>query len=264
MKNDYFSGKVALITGSARGIGFATAELLGRRGAKVVLSDVLDETLAEAESRLKAAGIEVSAHRSDVTKQADCEALVKGAVDRFGRLDILINNAGLSIVAHFEECRPEAFRKLVDVNILGSMHMTAAGLEPLKASRGHLIFVSSVSGIRAIPSGSVYSASKAFLRSFAESLRLELKPHGIHVGVITPGFTTSDSSKTVMGGDGALKPIDRPPHDTPEGVAKGMVSLIEKRQRERVLTPLGKATAVLQRISPPLVDRILEGRELKH
>jgi len=150
------------------------------------------------------------------------------------------------------------------VNVLGSINMTLAALAPLKESKGHLVFVSSVSGIRAIPTGSVYSASKAFLRSLAESLRLELKPHGVHVGVIVPGFTTSDPGKTVMGGAGDPQPIDRPPHDTPEGVARGIARLIEKRERERVLTRLGKATAVLQRLSPSLVDRILEGRELKH
>ncbi len=264
MASDYFSGKVALVTGSARGIGLAAARLLGDRGARVVLSDVLEETLAEAEERLKGVGIEVFASRSDVTKPEECEALVTSAIDRFGRLDVLVNNAGLSIVADLEACRPEACKKLVDVNILGSIYMTLAALDALKQAKGNLVFVSSVSGLRAIPTGSVYSASKAFLRSLAESLRLELKPHGVHVGVIFPGFTTSDSDKTVMGGDGAPRPIDRPPHDTPEGVARGIARLIEKRERERVLTKLGKATAVLQRLSPALVDRLLEGRELKH
>jgi short-subunit dehydrogenase len=142
--------------------------------------------------------------------------------------------------------------------------MTLAGLDAIKASKGHIIFVSSVSGIRAIPTGSIYGASKAALRSLAESIRLELKPHGVHVGVITPGFTTSDPTKTVMKGDGTPRPIDRAPHDTPQGVAAGIASLIEKRQRERILTPVGKLTNILQRLSPSILDFILTHKELKN
>jgi len=261
---DYFEGKVALITGSARGIGFATAKLLGGRGAKIVISDILDDTLAEAEESLKAEGIDVLAQKSDVTVPQDCEALINAAVERFGKLDVLVNNAGISIVARLDECRPEICKKLIDVNIAGVVNMTIAALEELKRSRGHVVFLSSVSGIRAIPTGSLYSASKAFLRSFAESIRLELDPHGIHVGVISPGFTTTDQRKTVMEGDGTPRPIDRPPHDTPDGVAKGIAKLIEKRKREIVTTPLGKVTAITQRISPSLVDKILKRMELKN
>ncbi len=229
----------------------------------VVLSDIIGDRLIEAEKGLRDQGIEVLAENSDVTDPADCERLVKSAVDRFGKIDILVNNAGISIVADFEECMPDVCKRLIEINLLGPVNMTLAALDHLKSSRGHIVFVSSVSGIRAIPTGSIYSSSKAALRSLAESLRLELKPYGIHVGVIVPGFTTTDPSKTVMKGDGTPRPINRPPHDTPEGVAKGIARLIEKRERERVLTRLGKATAIFQRISPSLLDRLLAGRELK-
>jgi short-subunit dehydrogenase len=185
-------------------------------------------------------------------------------VDRFGGLDILVNNAGVSIVAELGDCKPEVCRRLVDVNLMGSIYMTLAALDPIKQAKGHILFVSSVSGLRAIPTGSIYSASKAAMRSLGESLRLELKPFGVHVGVIFPGFTTTDGGKTVMKGDGTPRPINRPPHDTPEGVARALVGMIERRRREQVLTPLGKATAIVQRISPALVDRILEKRELKN
>jgi NAD(P)-dependent dehydrogenase (short-subunit alcohol dehydrogenase family) len=261
---DYFEGKVALITGSARGIGFATAELLGRRGAKIVISDILEDALAGAEEKLSKQGIEVVASLSDVTAPAKCSSLVKLTVRRFGKLDIVINNAGVSIVDRFENCTPETCEKLMDVNLMGAIYMSLAVLGALKETKGHLVFVSSVSGIRSIPTGGLYSASKAALRSLAESIRLELKEHGVHVGVISPGFTTTEAAKTVMKGDGTPRPIDRPPHDTPEGVAKGIARLIEKRERELVLTPLGKLTALLQRLSPSLLDRILYGRELKN
>ncbi|MFH2008521.1 MAG: SDR family oxidoreductase [bacterium] len=261
---DYFTDKVALITGSARGIGFAIAEQLGRRGATVVISDILDDTLEEAARTLADLGIDVFAERADVTDPDACEALVAATRTHAGKLDVLVNNAGISIVANFEECRPEVARKLMDVNVMGSIYMTHAALPSLKESRGHLVFISSVSGIRAIPTGALYSASKAAMRSLAESLRLELKQYGIHVGVVSPGFTPTEASKTVLKGDGTTRPIDRPAHDTPQGVALQTVRLIERRERERVLTPLGKATNVLQRLSPTLVDRILEGRELKN
>jgi dehydrogenase/reductase SDR family member 7B len=257
------AGKVAVVTGAARGIGFATAALLADRGARVVLSDVLDGPLAEAEQRLRSKAALVIARRCDVSEPEDCAALIRAATDRFGRLDILVNNAGVSIVAPFSEHRPETCRRLVEVNLLGSIYASLAALPALERARGHLVFVASVSGIRAIPSGALYSASKAALRSLAESLRVELRPKGVHVGVVSPGFTTSDADKTVMRGDGSPRPIHRPPHDTPEGVARAILALIEGRERERILTPLGRVTATLQRLSPSLLDRILERRALE-
>jgi len=261
---DAFEGRVALVTGGARGIGLATAERLGSRGARLVISDILEGPLEEARKLLQERGIEVLTVPSDVTVAGECGKLIQKALGRFGSLDILVNNAGVSIVDRFETCTPEACRKLMEVNLMGAIYMSLAALQPLKKAKGSIVFVSSVSGIRAIPTGSLYSASKAALRSFGESIRLELKPYGVHVGVIFPGFTTTEASKTVMKGDGSPRPINRPPHDTPQGVAKAIVRMIERRERERVLTPLGKATAILQRLSPSLLDRILEGRELKN
>ncbi len=261
---DYFDGKVVCITGGARGIGFAVARLLGLRGARVVISDIEDRILEEAESGLSAAGIEVVSAKADVTSYEDCRELVKVALSRFGKLDVLVNNAGISVVSNFEECTPEVCERLYRVNLIGQVFMTRAALDALKESRGQILFMSSVSGIRAIPTGSLYSSSKAALRSFAESIRLELKPYGVHVGVICPGFTTTDPRKTVMKGDGSPRPIDRPPHDTPEGVAKGVARVLENKERERVLTRMGKMTLVLQRLCPSLLDRYLQNREIKN
>ena len=257
------AGKVVVVTGSARGIGLAIAKLCAERGARIVLSDVLDDELRKEAGALETAGHEVLAQRCDVREPDACAELVRATTDRFGALDAVVNNAGISIVAPFAECTPEACRRLVEVNLLGSVYLSLAALDELERARGHLVFIASVSGIRAIPTGALYSASKAAMRSLAESLRVELGPKGIHVGVVSPGFTTSESSKTVMRGDGTPRPIDRPPHDTPEGVARQVIALIEKRERERVLTPLGKLTAVLQRCSPALLDRILARRTLQ-
>lgn len=261
---NYFEGKVVLITGAARGIGFATAELLAGFGASVVITDIMEERLKESVSLLKSKGLDVTGFPSNVTDYESCAGAVKKTVEAYGRLDILINNAGISIVAKFEECLSGTCAKLMDVNFMGSINMSLAGLEALKATKGHIVFVSSVSGIRAIPTGSIYGASKAAIRSLAESLRLEFKPYGIHVGVITPGFTVSDPTKTVMKGDGTPRPIDRSPHDTPSGVAAGIAALIEKRQRERILTPVGKITYILQRLSPFILDFVLARKELRN
>ena len=262
--HDDFRGQVAIITGSARGIGYAIATELGLRGATVVLSDVLEPELEDARGRLAGQGVDVLAQKADITSQTDCDALVQATLDHAGRLDILVNNAGISIVANFADCSPATCAKLLDVNVMGTIRMTHAALPALRASHGHLIFISSVSGIRAIPSGALYSASKAALRSLAESLRLELRGDGIHVGVVSPGFTPTESSKTVLRGDGTTRPIDRPAHDTPESVAAQTVALIRGRERERVLTPLGKATYALQRLSPRLVDVVLSRMKLKN
>ncbi len=261
---DYFKDKSVVITGSARGIGLAAARLLGGRGAKIMLSDVIENELEKSRAALESEGIAAAAELADVTDPAQCERLCGRTVEEFGGIDVLINNAGVSIVANFDTVTPETAKKLLDVNIAGCVYMSIAGLPALKKSKGHLVFVSSVSGIRSIPTGSLYGASKAFLRSFAEAVRLELKPEGVHVGVITPGFTTTESSKTVMQGDGTPRPIDRPRHDTPEGVARGIATLIEGREKERVLTTFGKAAAAAQRISPSFVDFYLSGREMKN
>jgi len=259
---DFFAGKVAVVTGGARGIGFAAARELGRRGARIVVSDLSEDALQEAAASLRASGTDVLTLRSDVTKPEDCTALVESALDRFGRIDILVNNAGVSVVDAFENCTPETARKLYEVNLLGQVFMTLAALPAIKASKGYIVFMASVSGIRAMPTGSLYASSKAALRSLAEAIRLELKPHGVHVGVLSPGFTVADPRKTVMKGNGSPRPIHRPPHDTPEGVARALAKLIERRKREMVLTPLGKLVHLLQRLSPSLLDLLQQGREI--
>lgn len=260
----YFYDKTVLITGGARGIGYATAAFLGAQGAKIVLIDILEDKLMNATLNLTDKGIKAVSLVSDVACFADCESAVRKTIESFSTLDILINNAGISIVSNLEYCKAEICRKLIEVNLIGSINMTIAALEEIKKSKGHIIFVASVSGIRSIPTGSIYGASKSALRSFAEAIRLELKPYGVHVGVISPGFTTTDPTKTVMKGDGTLRPINRPPHDTPEDVAKGIANLIEKRKREIVLTPLGKLTYLFQRISPSLLDYLLKDREIQN
>ncbi len=256
--------QTVLVTGSARGIGYAIAEAFAASGANIILSDVQEELLEAAKVRLQASGAQVLAHPCDVSDPEACVRLVEAALAHFGGLDVLVNNAGISIVSDFEQCQPEVMSKLMQVNLLGAMYMTQASLAAIRGSKGSLVYVSSVSGIRAIPKGAIYSASKAGLRSFAESLRVELAGTGVHVGVVSPGFTTSDGAKTVMSGDGSARAIDRPAHDTPEGVAKQVLTLVRRRQRERVLTPLGKVTAMLQRLSPHLLDKVLQGRELQN
>jgi len=259
-----FHGKIALVTGAARGIGFATAAALGRRGASVIITDVDETRLGQSMRLLSGQGVAVHAVRADVRSFDDCRAAMAKTLERFGRLDVLVNNAGISMVSRFDQCSPEACQRLIEVNVIGSVNMTLAAVEEIKKNRGSIVFVSSVSGIRAIPEGSIYSASKAAMRSLSDALRLELASAGVHVGCICPGFTSSDPEKTVMRGDGSPRPINRPPHDTPEGVAAAIVKLIERRGREMVLTPMGRLTAILQRLSPALLERLLRGRELQN
>lgn len=259
-----FHGKSALVTGAARGIGLATAAALGRRGAGVTITDVDETRLAQAAQRLSDQGVAVLAVRADVCSFDDCRAAAEKTLERRGRLDVLVNNAGVSMVSRFDQCVPGPCQRLIEVNLIGAVNMTLAAMEEIKKARGHIVFVSSVSGIRAIPEGSLYSASKAALRSLADALRLELSSAGVHVGCICPGFTSTDPEKTVMRGDGSPRPIHRPPHDTPEGVAAAIVKLIERRRREMVLTPMGKLTAALQRLSPALLERLLLGRTLQN
>ncbi len=259
-----FHGKIALVTGAARGIGLATAAALGRRGASLIITDVDETRLEQAAQLLSDQGVAVLAVKADVRFFDDCRVAVEKTLKRFGRLDILVNNAGISMVSRFDQCAPGPCQRLIEVNLVGSVNMTLSAVAEIKKVSGSIVFVSSVSGIRAIPEGSLYSASKAALRSLADALRLELASAGVHVGCICPGFTSSDPEKTVMRGDGSPRPIARPPHDTPDRVAAAIVKMIERRRREMVLTPVGKLTAILQRLSPALLERLLRGRTLQN
>ena len=255
-----FQDKVAIITGSSMGIGKATAHLLGSLGAQLVINGRNPDRLAETEKMLRDQGYRVLAIQGDVSKPEDCEQLIEGTIKHYGQLDILINNAGMSSRGFFEELDPRVLKNMTDINILGCVYPTRFAIPYLKKTRGSIVFISSVAGIRGLPETTMYCASKMALTSVAESLKVELSEYKIHVGILYVGITKNEADKQVIGKDGEpipLKSRENRNASTPEQVARAIVKNIRKRKFKMVLTSLGKLNYFANLLFPRLVDRIL-------
>jgi NADP-dependent 3-hydroxy acid dehydrogenase YdfG len=186
------AGQVALVTGASRGIGEALARSGRREGMRLVLSARGREPLEALARELDPSGKDVLALAGDVSDRAHAESLVKAAEDRFGTLDVLINNAGLAIGGKIADTRPEDVELQVRVNFLGAYYCTRYALPGMiSRKRGHVVFMASVAGLKYSPGGSIYSATKFALRSLAEALRNEVQEHNIKVTAIYPGITAT-------------------------------------------------------------------------
>ncbi len=185
-------GRVALISGAARGIGAAIGRSLAAAGAHVVLGDILDEPLADT---AKSIGERASAIRLDVTRPEDWHAAVERAIQSFGRIDILVNNAGVLKFASFAETTAELMRTMIDVNVLGTLHGMQAVLPVMKqAGKGSIVNVSSLSGLMGSNAVTAYATSKWAVRGLSRCAALELGPHGIRVNTIHPGGIDTNMS----------------------------------------------------------------------
>ncbi len=259
----YFENKVALITGSSRGTGLAMARLLCENGAKVVMT-ARGEKRLEAESKKLSQIGEVAAVAGDVGIWADAQKMVDTAVEKFGRLDILVNNAGVSMRGQFTDLTPDVCERVVNTNLMGCIYPTKAAADHIVAAKGNIVFISSIAGIFGVPGASIYCATKGALTQFCESLRLELKPKGVHLGVVYLGFTEHDPEKRILAADGAPILPDRPAHHTQAQAAKLILDMIQKRKKRLVMTPVGKFSRLAHRISPDFVEQaILWGQALR-
>jgi len=257
MKKNDFKNRVALITGSSRGIGLATAKELGSRGAGIVLNGRGEERLEKARAELEGMGIDVRAAAADVSSPEECRDMIGLALEEFGRLDILVNNAGMSMRSNLEELDPETCRKMVEVNMLGCIYPTIYAIPHIKEKKGSIVFISSIGGLVGLPTASIYCATKTGLRGLADSLRCELAPDGVHLGVVYVGFTENAPDKEVAGPGGSAVPHDRPAHMTWKQVAAEIAALISKRKRDAVLTPAGKLAGYTSRLSPGFVEQAI-------
>lgn len=260
MQDPYFIGKVAIITGSSMGIGKATALKLAEKGAKVVLNGRNEERLHKARDFILSKGYEAIEVVGDVSSYEDCQKLIDETLRHFGKIDILINNAGKSSRGYFGDLSPSVFREMMEINFLGSVYPTQCALPYLKITKGNIIFISSVAGIRGLPETSMYCASKMALTSIAESLKVELHHTGIHVGIVYVGITQNEPGKTVIKADGSLLEIkerDSTHAQTPQQVAHAVVNHIRKRSFKKVLTLLGKLNWIANVFFPRVVDKVL-------
>ncbi|GHC66134.1 SDR family oxidoreductase [Streptomyces flavofungini] len=184
-------GKVVAVTGASGGIGAATAMLLAERGARLVLGARRDERVAELAGRIEKAGGSAVGIRTDVTRRGDLHALVALARERFGRLDVLVGNAGSGAVSPLDDLRVDEWDRMVDVNVKGVLHGIGAALPVFRAQgTGHFVTVASTAAFRVVPDMAVYAATKVAVRALCEGLRQEAGDR-LRVTTVSPGFVAT-------------------------------------------------------------------------
>jgi dehydrogenase/reductase SDR family member 7B len=250
--------KIVIVTGGSGGIGRAIAIAFAKRGARIVISGRNPESLREAEAELKKIHADVLAVQADVSNENDCVRLINETLNRFGGIDILINNAGISMRALFHELELDVLRKLMDTNFWGTVYCSKYAMKPLLKSKGTIVGISSIAGIKGLPARTGYSASKFAMNGFLEALRIENLKTGVHVLICCPGFTASNIRNTALAKDGKSQgesPRDEAKMMQPEEVAEAVIRAIEKRKRTLVLTRQGKLTSFFNKFLPGWLDK---------
>jgi len=253
-------GKVVVVTGASQGIGKALALLLASRKARLVLSARDAAALEEVATACRAAGAETLAVPGDVSSREDDRRLVAKALERFGALDVLVHNAGVTMWARFDEMTDlSIFERLMQVNYLGCVYLTHEALPALKAARGRIVVVASLAGLTGVPTRSGYSASKHAVFGFFDSLRIELDGTGVSVTTIAPDFVVSEIHRRATGPDGRAlgkSPMQEGKIMTADTCASEIVDATERRQRLRILSLRGKLGRFVRLVAPGVIDRI--------
>ncbi|GAB3532798.1 SDR family oxidoreductase [Pontibacter brevis] len=252
--------KVILITGGTSGIGKACAFAFGRAGAKVAFSGRNLQGLQQTSQELAAAGINNLPVQADVSVEEQCAQMVQKTVDAYGRLDVLINNAGISMRALFEDLDLDVIRKVMDINFWGTVYSTKYALPYIKAGKGSVIGISSIAGYRGLPARTGYSASKFAMHGFLETLRTELLYSGVHVLLACPGFTASNIRNTALAANGQQQgetPREEEKMMSAEEVAERILKATLKRKRDLVMTTQGKMAVWINKLFPGLADKLV-------
>lgn len=252
--------KVVIITGATSGIGEACALTFGKEGAKIVITGRNQEKLDRSSKHLKSLGIEVLAILADAGSEADNRKMADETIKAFGRIDILINNAGISMRALFQDLDLEVFRKVMDTNFWGTVYATKFCLPAILESKGSIIGISSINGFRGTPARTAYTASKYAMNGFFESLRTEVMNQGVHVMVAAPGFTASNIRNNALTANGHVQgasPRDEAKMMTAEQVAEDILKATLKRKRDLVLTTQGKLAVFFNKWAPTFMDGVV-------
>lgn len=256
--------KVVVVTGASSGIGKALAMDALARGAKVAVCARNKENLDQAYPGV--ATTQVFKYQLDVTDQDACNDFVAQTIQAFGRIDVLLNNAGMSMRALFEDLDVSVLKSLMDVNFWGTVYMTKAALPQIKQNKGIILGVSSIAGYRGLPGRTGYSCSKFAMQGFMEALRTELLRTGVHVMWVCPGYTTSNIRNTALGEKGeSLKEtnMDENKMMSPEECAAIIMNGIEKRKRTIIMTTQGKLTVWVNKLFGGLADKLVYKHYLK-
>ncbi|MBS1744794.1 MAG: SDR family oxidoreductase [Bacteroidetes bacterium] len=254
----FFSGKVVIVTGGTDGIGKAMVNKLVNDGAKVVTCGRNYDKLYQLQTLY--AGQTLLAVPADISNESDCKNLIEQGRNVFGHIDILINNAGISMRALFSETELDTIRRLMDINFWGSVYCTKYALPDILKNKGTVAAVSSIAGYRGLPGRSGYSASKFALQGWMEALRTELLHTGVNVMWVCPGYTKSNIRNVALNKNTQPQgesPLDENSLMSADECAIHILKAVEKRKRTLVLTPKGKETILLNRVAPDMADKMI-------
>lgn len=251
-----FKDKVVVITGASSGIGKALADEVLKQGAKVALCA---RNLEKLQSLFND-NASVFCFRADVSKEAECADFIKAVIQKWSGIDVLINNAGITMRALFEEASLDVIRELMDINFWGTVYCTKYALPSIKQNKGVIVGVSSIAGYRGLPGRTGYSSSKFAMQGFLEALRTELLHTGVHVMWVCPGFTSSNIRNVARSADGASQketPLDESKLMSAERCAEIIINAAAQRKRTVVMTGQGKLTVLLSKFLPGFLDKLV-------
>lgn len=260
----YYKDKVVVVTGGTDGIGKALVEALLERGAKVATCGRNHDKLYRLQSEYPSAHLHTMV--ADVSRENDCRRFMETTIKAFGEIDILINNAGISMRALLKDASTEVLRKVMETNYFGAVYCTKYALDSLIVSKGIIVGISSIAGYRGLPGRSGYSASKFALQGWLESIKTELKDDGVHVMWVCPGFTNSNIRFAALNKDAQAHgdtPMDEEKMMSSEDCAIHILNAIRRRRRTLVLTFTGKRTVFMNKFFPRMADRFVKKFFLK-
>lgn len=253
-------GKTVIITGASSGIGKACAFSFARAGANVVISARNASNLKLVADELEKNNFPVLPVPADVSREEDCSRMVDEAVKKFGEVNVLINNAGISMRALFNDLQLDVIKKLMDTNFWGTVYCTKYALPYLLKSKGSVVGISSIAGKKGLPGRTGYSASKFAMEGFLETVRTENLKTGLHVLIACPGFTESNIRKTALAKDGSVQgesPREEKEMMQADEVANAILDAVKRRKRDLILTTTGKMTVLLNKFFPSWMDKVV-------
>ncbi|MGL5681801.1 MAG: SDR family oxidoreductase [Marinifilaceae bacterium] len=252
--------KVAIVTGASSGIGKALVFELVQQGVRVVQAARSLDKLQETEKELSNTNAEILSIQADVTQEVDCKRIIDKTVEQFGQIDILINNAGISMRALLDDVDTTVLKQVMDVNFWGTVYCTKHALPYIQKSHGSIVGIISIAGYLGLPGRTGYSASKFAVRGFLDTIRVENLKKGIHVMIAAPGFTASNIRKVALAADGNVQgesPRDESKMMSAERCAQIIVKGIRNRKREIIMTLVeGKIAVFLSKWWPSLLDKL--------
>ena len=255
-----FQGKHVVVTGGASGIGAALVARYGADGARVTILDRDETGLDRAHARAQQAGYACLTFACDLRDFDSCEQAINEAIAQHGDIDVLINNAGISQRSLIEVTSVDVIRTVMDINFMGSVHCTKAALASIIRTRGRIVALSSIAGFAPLLARSGYCASKHAMFGFFNTLRAELRPHGVSVTIACPSFTESNIERNALGGDGKNATNPRSTSGTmakPETVADAIYRAAARRTPLLILSTQGKLARIVAALAPGLYERMM-------